>query len=333
MSPIALLAAVGLDFILGDPRWLPHPVRWVGTLIARGERRLYPKRRAPRSEFLSGLLLCCFVISVVAGAGLLFLVICRKISPVALIIGETIIAFYCLSARSLTNEASIVRKHLESGDLPGARKAVSMIVGRDTECLDDKSVIRATIETVAENITDGIVSPLFYLAIGGPVAALAFKAVSTMDSMIGYRNERYRHFGTCAARFDDVLNFVPARLTAFFLIPLVSLAMRFDWRNSLRITARDRLKHESPNSAHGEAAVAGALGVQLGGGAYYQGEYAPKPYLGSDRRAITVSDIDRTNRIAIGVFCLAAIIAVMIIQFIPMHQLIDMHAKIPEYSF
>jgi adenosylcobinamide-phosphate synthase len=163
VSPFALLAAVALDFMLGDPRWLPHPVRWIGKLIAGAEKVLYPKKQSSRSEFLAGLLLCSLVVLVSAGCAYLLLAVCGHLSPVLLFVGQTIIAFYCLSARSLTHEAIKVRKNLESGDLPGARKAVSMIVGRDTECLDEKGVIRATIETVAENITDGIVPRFFTL--------------------------------------------------------------------------------------------------------------------------------------------------------------------------
>lgn len=313
MSPVALLAAVTLDFILGDPRWLPHPVRWIGKLIGGAERMLYPKKQSPRPEFLAGLLLCSMVVLVSAGSTFLFLAVCRQLSPVVLIAGQTIIAFYCLSARSLTHEAIIVREHLESGDLPGARKAVSMIVGRDTECLDEKGVIRATIETVAENITDGIVSPLFYLALGGPVMAVAFKAVSTMDSMIGYRNERYHHFGTCAARLDDLLNFLPARVTAFLLIPFVSFVLRFNWKESLRIAARDRLKHESPNSAHGEAAVAGALNIELGGEAAYGGRISMKPRLNEGARLPIASNITNTIAVAYGIALLSAILAILII--------------------
>ncbi|HAJ78233.1 MAG TPA: cobalamin biosynthesis protein CobD, partial [Fibrobacteres bacterium] len=173
-----------------------------------------------------------------------------------------------------------------------------------------QGIIRATIETVAENITDGIVSPLFYLAIGGPVAALVFKAVSTMDSMIGYNNDRYRNFGTCAARLDDALNFIPARLTGFFLVPVSAMILGFDGRRSFQIIIRDRLKHESPNSAHGEAAVAGALGIQLGGSARYGGIESCKPFLGDSTRSIEPADIQKATYILYGVTALTIVTCV-----------------------
>jgi adenosylcobinamide-phosphate synthase len=251
MTPLSFLLAVLLDFMLGDPRWLPHPVRWMGSLIAGLERCLFPVRRAARKEFCMGSLLCVSVLIVCAGTCGLTLFFAQKVSIVAVIAVETILGFYCISARSLVEEAMKVHKMLKYQDMAEARAALSMIVGRDTESLMEKDIICATVETVAENITDGIVSPLFYLALGGPVVAVAFKAVSTMDSMIGHKNDRYRHFGTFAAWLDDMLNFIPARITGFILIPLASLLLRHDWKISMRITDRDRLKHESPNSAHG----------------------------------------------------------------------------------
>ncbi len=310
-----VIGAVALDFLLGDPRRLPHPVRWMGRLIMAAEGLFYPRHRSPRKEFLAGCLVCVAVIAVCAGCGYLALAACQSISPVALAAAGTIIGFYCLSARSLVREAGIVRTHLAGQNPAEARRALSMIVGRDTDNLDEAGMVRAAVETVAENITDGIVSPLFYFALGGPVAALAFKAVSTMDSMIGHKNQRYRHFGTCAARFDDVLNFIPARITAFFLIPLAALILRLDWKKSLRIAARDRLLHESPNSAHGEAAMAGALNIQLGGGAFYDKEFSPRPFLGDNLGKIDPDDIARANKIAVAVACITAIMASAAVYF------------------
>jgi len=309
MNPAAMLIAAAFDLILGDPRWLPHPVRWIGSLIAWLEEMLYPAKRSARAEFVRGMILCCCVVCATVAAAALFLTLCRRLSPVVAMAGEVIVGFYCLSARSLVHEATIVRKHLEAGDVPEARAALSMIVGRDTACLEEKDIVRATIETVAENITDGIVSPLLYLAVGGPLAAVAFKAVSTMDSMIGYKDDRYRRFGTFAARLDDALNFIPARISGFALIPLAAFVCRLDWKNAVRIVARDRLKHESPNAAHGEAALAGALSIRLGGGAWYEGEWCGRPYLGDDRRAVEVRDIGRAGRIALVTACVTVVLA------------------------
>jgi adenosylcobinamide-phosphate synthase len=228
---------------------------------------------------------------------------------------QAIIAFYCLSARSLIDAAISVRKHLDTNDLPGAREALSMIVGRDTANLDESGIVCATVETVAENITDGIISPLFYLVIGGPVAAIAFKAVSTMDSMIGYKNERYQRFGTCAARMDDILNFIPARITAFLLIPLAAFITGKNWKNAFQTAKRDRLKHESPNSAHGEAAMAGALGIRLGGGAFYGGVFSSRPYLGDGERVADRRDISGACRITI-VATVSAVVVMLLIMSI-----------------
>jgi adenosylcobinamide-phosphate synthase len=310
MTVLSLAVAVALDLFIGDPGWLPHPIRWMGRLVGYIERRLYPKERSSGRDFMAGVVTCVTVTGITMGTGCLFFTACSKISPWAAIIGEAIIGFYCLAARSLAQESGTMLKVLRTGDMPASRTALSMIVGRDTDQLDEQSIVRATVETVAENITDGIVSPLFYLALGGPVVALGFKAVSTMDSMIGYRNERYRYFGTCAARLDDALNFVPARLTGFILIPLAAAILGFDAQKSLCIVKRDRLKHESPNSAHGEAAVAGALGIQLGGEARYQGVVSNKPSLGNPSRNIEPQDIARSIKILYGVTVLGAGMAI-----------------------
>jgi adenosylcobinamide-phosphate synthase len=189
-----------------------------------------------------------------------------------------------------------------------------MIVGRDTANLDEAGIVCATVETVAENITDGIISPLIYFALGGPVAAITFKAVSTMDSMIGYKNERYQHFGTCAARLDDLLNFIPARITAFILIPLAAFITGNNCKKAFQIATRDRLKHESPNSAHGEAAMAGALGIRLGEGAFYNGVFSSRPYLGDPERVTDRRDISGACRITVTVTVIAVAIILLILS-------------------
>jgi adenosylcobinamide-phosphate synthase len=313
MNSLILLCALITDLLLGDPRRLPHPVRWIGQLISFTERLLYPKRRSGRSEFISGCIVCFTVIAVSAGSVWGILRISQMISSVVFFLIQVIIGFYCLSVRSLIDAALEVRKRLNTNDLPGARNMLSMIVGRDTANLDEAGVVCATVETVAENITDGIISPLIYFALGGPVAAIVFKAVSTMDSMIGYKNERYRRFGTCAARLDDLLNFIPARITAFILIPIAAFITGNNWKNAFQIATRDRLKHESPNSAHGEAAMAGALGIRLGGGAFYGGIFSSKPYLGDGEKTADKRDIYGACRITVAVTIIAvAIIAVIL---------------------
>lgn len=310
MSPRALALAVMLDLLVGDPRWLPHPIRGIGRLITWLDRLLYPRKAEVIALHTRGVVLCVLVVvSTVVGA-LAFLGLCRAVSPLLLVAGQVIVASSCLSARSLALESGLVLRRLRAGDLPAARGALAMIVGRDTETLDEQEIARATVETVAENITDGVVAPLFYLAIGGPVAAMAFKAVSTMDSMIGYRDDRYRYFGTCAARLDDLLNFIPARITGFVLLPLAALVVGGNGVHALRVVFADRLAHPSPNAAHGEAAVAGALGIQLGGFATYGGKQSYKPLLNMRGRGPRADDIRRTTITAYATTILCAALAV-----------------------
>jgi adenosylcobinamide-phosphate synthase len=313
VSLFVFVAAVVLDFILGDPRWLPHPVRWIGSLISVLDRLLYPKRRSSCIEFFIGIILCLLVTGITVGCGYLFLLLCKLISPAVLITAQIIIIFFCLSTRSLGHEALVVYRLIKNKDITSARKAVSMIVGRDTGNLNESEIARAAIETVAENITDGIVSPIFYIILGGPLAGLLFKSVSTMDSMIGYRNDRYKHFGTFAARLDDLLNFIPARLTAFLLLPVTSLTMRKSALNTWKVVIRDRRKHPSPNSAHSEAAIAGALNIRLGGEAYYQGKLSVKPFLNENGREPSVENIKDTVFFAWCAACLMSLIGTCII--------------------
>ncbi|KMQ49636.1 Adenosylcobinamide-phosphate synthase [Chitinispirillum alkaliphilum] len=298
MHPLSLIIAVFLDLLLGDPRWLPHPIRWIGSLITAFDKSLFPSKRNGKKEFFRGVYLWLLVIVTTASLTSLLLFL-GKALHIRFVL-EIIIAFYCLSARSLSKESMKVLTHLRNGEIVRARYQLSTIVGRDTEKLGEEQIIRATVETVGENITDGIIAPLFYLAIGGPVLGLVYKAISTMDSMIGYKNSRYKNFGTCSARADDLFNFVPARLTGFLLIPFAALICRLNWRQSIYIALRDRKKHQSPNSAHGESAVAGALGIQLGGVSTYGGVESQKPFLGDRLRPLCLTDIVCVNTI---LFC------------------------------
>ncbi|MDG5816022.1 adenosylcobinamide-phosphate synthase CbiB [Chitinispirillales bacterium ANBcel5] len=310
MHPLSLTIAFLLDLLVGDPRWLPHPVRWIGSLILFLEKKLYPNGQTSRKEFLCGVLLTVIVICCVLVLSFLLIKIGQFISPFLTIAIESILGFFCLSARSLSKESLLVLKYLKAGDLLSARTQLSMIVGRDTVNLNEEQIVRASVETVGENITDGIIAPLFYLAIGGPILCLIYKAVSTMDSMIGYKNERYKSFGTCAAKIDDLLNFIPARLTGFLLIPVASLCCGLNGWRSFIIMKRDRHKHESPNSAHGESAVAGALGIQLGGTSTYGGIVSQKPFLGDPLRTLSLNDIVRANAVLFSVAILSFLLAV-----------------------
>lgn len=276
-DPAVIGLALLLDLAMGDPRWLPHPVVLIGRLIATLERVL---RAAVRNERTAGVLLLILTTGGAMALTWLVLRCAAWLHPLAGIAVAVIVSSTCLAARSLHKESALVADALASGDMEGARRNLAYIVGRDTAGLEESEIWRALVETVAENSSDGIIAPLFWLTLGGPVAAMGFKAVSTLDSMVGYRNERYLHLGWASARMDDLLNLIPARLTALLMIvgaPLAGLSLR----NSLTITLRDRLKHPSPNSGHPEAAAAGALRVRLGGAASYGGQASWKEYLGN----------------------------------------------------
>ncbi len=296
---ILLAAGAGflLDLLLGDPRWLPHPVVAIGKVISWGERglrRLLPATAA--GERLGGCLLVCLVLAVTGGVSWGLLALAARIHRYLALALAVFWSYQILATRCLADEAKKVRRALEGGTLDEARQAVAGLVGRDTAQLTAGGVTKAAVETVAENTTDGVVAPLLFLLLGGPVAGLLYKAVNTMDSMVGYRNDRYRYFGTAAARLDDVCNFLPARLTALLMVAAAALT-GLDAAGALRIWRRDRRKHKSPNSAQTESACAGALGVQLAGDASYFGQVVRKPTIGDDTRPIEPRDIDRACRL------------------------------------
>ena len=287
MHPVAqyiLPAAVLLDLLLGDPRWFPHPVVFMGKLIAFMEKVL---RRLFSNERLGGVVLLIVTLALTFGLSLAVLRGAYAVSPFLGCVVAVILSWNCLAARSLHLESKLVADALVRGDLPAARRNLSFIVGRDTAELDEAEIWRATLETVAENTSDGVVAPLFYLILGGPPLALAYKAVNTLDSMVGYRNEHYLRFGWASARFDDLANFIPARLTALLMTaaaPFSGLSARAAWR----IVCRDGRNHSSPNSGYPEAAAAGALGVKLGGTNLYGGLPVAKPTIGDPLKPLSV---------------------------------------------
>ena len=275
---LIILLALLLDLMIGDPRWLPHPVVAVGHLIHVLDRGL---RRDWLNERVAGILLLLLVVTISAGITWFVLQALATLLPFVGWIAAILVSSTCLAATSLHKESNRVASALLAGDLPLARRYLSYIVGRDTGLLEEPDIWRAVVETVAENTSDGIIAPFFWLTLGGPVAAMAYKSVSTLDSMVGYRNKRYLQLGWASARMDDLLNYIPARLSALLLVmsaPLVGCSSSA----AARITLRDRLKHPSPNSGHPEAAAAGALGVRLGGGATYGGVSSWKEYIGDD---------------------------------------------------
>ena len=302
----ALLTGCVLDLLIGDPRGIPHPVVYIGRLISLLERTLYPKARtgSPKDAGIRlrrGIFLWCIVMLVTGLVTCALLAAAYKLHPITGAALEAVLTCYILAARSLSDESMRVCRALEREDLETARADLSMIVGRDTQSLDTAGVCRAAVETVAENTSDGVIAPLLYTAIGGPVTGMLYKAVNTMDSMLGYHNERYELFGRCAARMDDVFNYLPSRLSALlmicaaFLLEKVHKSPIWSAARSCRVWKKDRRAHTSPNSAQTESACAGALGVQLGGPSMYGGILVNKPFIGEAARDIEPADIRRSG--------------------------------------
>lgn len=299
---VSFSIGVILDLIIGDPYKLPHPIRLIGSLISRLDKKymdeaIKEKIRNDKREYAKGVLT---VLTIVISAFLvtLFIVfIAYKTSPIIGIIVEAILTSYCLATKSLKTESMKVYKALIQNDIDGARYAVSMIVGRDTATLDEKGIIKAAVETVAENTSDGVIAPMLYLIIGGPVLGMTYKSINTLDSMIAYHNDRYEYFGRCAAKLDDIVNFVPARLSAYIMIVAAFVCKGFNGKEAYRIFKRDRYNHKSPNSAQTESVCAGALQVRLAGPSYYFGKLVEKPYIGDGTVEVNVNDIKRINKL------------------------------------
>lgn len=293
-----LLPAVALDLLLGDPHWMPHPVRWMGRTISGLEtllRRLFPK--TPGGERGAGIVLALALPTLFGGGSALILWGLGQVSPWLSWVVQLWFTYQLLAARSLQKESMAVYSPLKAHDLEGARQAVSRIVGRDTQALDETGVAKAAVETVAENTCDGVIAPLIFLFLGGLPAGMAYKAVSTLDSMVGYKNDKYCFFGWASARLDDLLNFIPARLSGLLLCLGAALLPGCSGRRAWTIFWRDRRKHASPNSAHTEAACAGALGIRLAGDASYFGKVVHKPTLGDPVRPVEPEDIPRACRL------------------------------------
>ena len=284
-----------MDFIFGDPSWLYHPVRIIGKGIELGERILRKLFRE-KHLVLAGAVLWVIIagVSFLIPLGLLFLA--QKLHPGVRFALETFWCFQILAGRSLCRESGKVYDRLQEDDLPGARRAVSMIVGRDTESLTGEGVTKAAVETVAENTSDGVTAPLIYMMIGGAPLGFLYKAVNTMDSMLGYKNDRYLYFGRIPAGMDDIFNYIPARITALAMIA-AAYVTGLDGKNAWRVYRRDRKKHASPNAAQTESVCAGALRVQLAGDAVYFGKLYKKEFIGDRLRPIEPRDIKRSQRL------------------------------------
>ncbi len=287
---VPLLAAFTLDLIFGDPLWMPHPIRWIGLLISKLEEILYPTTSLkPLALKVRGVVL---VLSVIVAATFGTWLILWGAYSVSSFLGHLIttwIAFTMLAIRSLHYETVKVVRLLKAGNIHMARRQLSYLVSRETESLDERGILKSVLETLSENISDGVIAPLFYMSIGGPILAVLYKSVNTLDSMVGYKNDRYIHFGWFAAKLDDIFNYIPSRITAFVIL-IASRILGKNWRDTLFVVKRDARKLSSPNAGYPQAAMAGALNVQLGGPQKYFGRYVNKPLIGDDIKPIN-SDI------------------------------------------
>lgn len=296
LTCVAIAIGYSLDLLIGDPHSLPHPVRLIGSMISHIESTLRRRCHSSTDELRAGrfMWVCVVVAALVAPAAILL--IAYRINVILGVTAESIMCYYILATKSLRDESMKVYDALQVGDVASARHHLSWIVGRDTDMLDEAGVAKAAVETVAENTSDGVIAPLMYMLIGGAPLGFMYKAVNTLDSMVGYKNERYVNIGRFSAIADDAFNFVPARLSAWVMIAAAAVT-GMDWHQAVKIYHRDRYNHLSPNSAHTEAVCAGALGVRLAGGSYYGGKYVDKPTIGDDTRPVEAEDIQRANRL------------------------------------
>lgn len=305
---IAVVLGFLMDLLIGDPRWLYHPVRIIGNAIALMEkvlRTIFPETKG--GERIAGFFLVIIITGCSTVIPLIFLYLAYRYQIWLGLLLETFMCYQLLATKSLKAESMKVYHELKKDDIEQARYAVSMIVGRDTKSLSAEGVTKATVETIAENASDGVLAPLFYMMFGGAVLGYFYKSINTMDSMVGYKNDKYRYFGTCAAVFDDIVNYIPARISGWIMI-LAAYIQKFHGANAKKVFLRDRYNHASPNSAQTEAVMAGALNIQLAGNAYYFGKLYEKPTIGDAIQPIEIEDICRANRLLYGTAICAVVI-------------------------
>lgn len=320
----AFIAGFALDLLIGDPHFIPHPVRLIGSLISFCDKRLncdagynISEKKLNLIKYKRGMLLAFTVIFATFAMSVIIIVAAYSINLYAGVIAEAVMTWQILATKCLRVESMRVYDALRTDGVDAGRRAVSMIVGRDTSVLDAAGVTRAAVETIAENTSDGVIAPMLYTAIGGPVLGFVYKAVNTMDSMLGYKNDKYMYFGRFAARLDDVVNFIPARISAYLMIAAAFIGGRlFDGKNAYRIFKRDRFNHASPNSAQTESVCAGALRVQLAGDAVYFGKLVKKKYIGDGLREIEYEDIKRANRLMYITAFLCELLAVAVMSLV-----------------
>lgn len=306
---VAVIIGFCLDLILGDPSWVPHPVRLIGFLISKGEKFL--RRIFKKNEYIAGVILTIFLTAISFFVPFVILYLCGQVNIYFKIAVESIFCYQILATKCLKVESMRVYKYLTKGDIENSRKYLSWIVGRDTENLNKSAIAKATVETIAENTSDGVIAPLIFMIIGGAPLGFLYKAVNTLDSMIGYKNDKYMNFGKFAAKLDDFTNYFPAIISAYMMI-IASFILRLDYKNAVKIYKRDKKNHASPNSAKTESVAAGALDIQLAGDTYYFKKLVKKLTIGDDIRLVKIDDIKIANKLMYA----TAILAVAILGLI-----------------
>ncbi|MDW7669634.1 MAG: adenosylcobinamide-phosphate synthase CbiB [Bacillota bacterium] len=304
-----------MDLVLGDSHNIPHPVRFIGKFIYLLETLLLTNTHKSKVKKISGILLWFLTISISYLIPYVIILFISKINIYISIAVETLMCYFILATKSLKDETMKVYQPLKKNDIETARKHLSLIVGRDTKKLKKEGIIKAAIETVSENISDGIIAPMIFIALGGAPLGFAYKAINTLDSMVGYKSKKYKDFGWFSAKADDVANFIPARLSALLMI-ISSFLSGYDYKSAAKIYVRDRYKHSSPNSAHTEAVAAGALHIALGGPNYYDGMLVEKPYIGDNKKNPETRDILKVFKLMYITSFLSLILSLLIISFI-----------------
>lgn len=302
---IPLIAGYILDFFIGDPQGFPHPVRLMGKLISFMEKNLRKKCRSAEDERRAGMVLWFTVVGVAYLVPFIILFMAAKVNTFIFLIVHSIMCYYILATRSLRDESMLVYDNLHAGDIERARMSLSYIVGRDVEHLNKVQIAKAAVETVAENTSDGVIAPMLYILIGGAPLGFMYKAINTLDSMVGYKNDKYINLGRFSAKADDAANFVPARIASYLMIA-AAYVLEMDYASAYKIYRRDRYNHKSPNSAHTESVCAGALNIMLGGPNYYKGVLVEKPVIGDSKREVEDDDIIKANNLmyATSLMCL-----------------------------
>lgn len=308
---LQIMIGFTLDLFFGDPYWLFHPVRWIGRFIKTIENILLKESDKPQVQKLKGVLLLVCVSATSLFIPYLMLQVALKVNTLLFIAIESLMIYQIFATKCLDVETKKVYSALKSGDIEGARKAIAFLVSRDTETMSEEDIIKASIETIAENLGDGVIAPIFYTVIGGAPLGWYYKSVNTLDSMVGYKNDRYLNFGWASAKWDDVLNYIPARATALFIL-MAGVVLKFNLRNGIKMMMRDRHNHASPNSAYPESAAAGLLEIQLGGKASYFGHVSMKKTMGDAINSLKVDDLRKMSRLLyttaiIGLICCLSI--------------------------